>query len=150
MNCPVGFVSCFCKFPQLALTVWYKEAGLVREWSSDNLTLLFILPLSKSKKLEKYKSVISSLAGEHVGLEDAVLVVAPLLEPDVLVLQHPRDHRLVGALEPDLAERPHPRLQPVDHPQDAYGGAQPVVLPPVQVGPVEVEGAVGGLRLLQG
>ena len=98
-----------------------------------------------------YKSVIrlSSLAGEHVRLEDAVLVVAPLLEPDVLVLQHLGDHRLVGPLEPDLAERPHPRLQPVYHPQDADGGAQPVVFPPVEVGPVEIEGAVGGLRLLQ-
>ena len=65
-----------------------------------------------------------SLAGEHVGLEDAVLVVAPLLEPDVLVLQHLRDDRLVGTLEPDLAEGPHAGLQPVYHPQDADRGTQ--------------------------
>ena len=35
MNCTVGFVSCFCEFPWLALAAWQKAAGLVHQCNSE-------------------------------------------------------------------------------------------------------------------
>ena len=41
---------------------------------------------------------------------------------------------------------PHLGLEPVDHAEDPHGGAEPVLGPHVEVGAVQVEGAVRGLQ----
>ncbi len=91
---------------------------------------------------------LGKLAGHQVRLKDAGLVVAPLLVPDVLVLEDLGDDGSLSAVEPDLAKRFDCRLEPVDHTEDSNGRAQSVGFANVEVGTVEVEGAVvGGLLL---
>ena len=78
----------------------------------------------------------SLVADRLGGMAGIVLACSyPLLVPDILVLQHFRDHRLTAVTEPQLTEGFHLGLQSVDHAQDTHCGVQPVLRAHVQVRP---------------
>lgn len=91
---------------------------------------------------------LGDLTGDQVRLVDALLVVTPLLVPDVLVLHGLDQHRLLLAVEPELAVRLDGGLDAVDHAQDAHGGADAAEAAHVVVRAVQLEGAVARVHRL--
>lgn len=83
-------------------------------------------------------------AGHQIRLVNTLLVIPPLLVPNVLIFKDRNDHRLLLVLEPQLAVRLHRRLDPVDHAQNPDGRAEIVPETVVKVGPVQLEGPVAG------
>ena len=81
-------------------------------------------------------------------LQSSLFRISPLVVPDVLVVRHLGHHgahRILVGVEPQLAEGGHRGRQPVDHPEDPDHGPEAVDRAQVEVGPVQVERAVGGL-----
>ena len=66
------------------------------------------------------------LTSQHVGLEDAGLVIAPFSVPNVLVFQDFGNDGFTGAVEPKLTIRFDCGFQSIDHAQNSHCRTQPV------------------------
>ena len=66
------------------------------------------------------------LTSQHVGLEDAGLVIAPFSVPNVLVFQDFGNDGFTGAVEPKLTIRFDCGFQSIDHAQNSHCRSQPV------------------------
>jgi hypothetical protein len=126
----------------------HRKVFLLRWFLEDHPQIVGGVVASLLHQRNRLRHLLLVLLRNHarrqVRLINPLLVVPPLLVPDVLVLEALADHRFLLPVEPKLAVRHHRGFYPVDHPQDSDSRTQSIVGSLVQISPEQLERPIGG------